>query len=67
MYRFEEIDTRYDYGCSIEGKIIDFLNYYKIPKENIINIRIICNSRAIIIFEADGSKFEETEYRRFDI
>lgn len=66
MYKFEEIDTRYDYGYTIEGKIIDFLNYYRIPKENIINIRIIDNSRAMIIFETDGSKFEETEYRRFD-
>ena len=66
MYKFEELDTKYDY-CSIEGKVIDFLNYYKIPKENIINIRIISNSRATIIFETDGSKFEETEYRRFDI
>lgn len=67
MYKFEEINTRYDFDCPIEAKIVDFLNYYKIPKENIINIRNIGGNLATIIFETDGSKFEETEYRRFDI
>ena len=65
MYKLEAIQTSH---CKlIENRIIDFLNYYKIPKENIVNIRIFNNHYALIIFETDGSKFEETEYRRFDI
>ena len=50
MYKFEEINTRYDFDRPIESKIVDFLNYYKIPKENIINIRNIGGNLATIIF-----------------
>jgi hypothetical protein len=62
MYKFEELET--DYGYPIEGKIVDFLEFYAIPKENIINIRIINSSKATIIFDtnADYDKIQERRY-----
>lgn len=57
MYRFEELIT--DYGYPIEGKIIHFLEFYNIPKENVINIRIISNSRATIIFDSNNTEYDK--------
>ncbi len=56
MYRFEELTT--DYGYPIEGKIVHFLEFYNIPKENVINIRIISNQRATIIFDSDNTVYD---------
>lgn len=57
MYRFEELIT--DYSYPIEGKIIHFLEFYNIPKENVINIRIISNSRATIIFDSNNTEYDK--------
>jgi hypothetical protein len=64
MYEFEELTT--DYGFPIEIQIIEFLTFYNIPKENIVNIRIISNSRATIIFDSTNTKYDNSkrEYRR---
>ena len=56
MYRFEELTT--DYGYPIESKIIHFLEFYNIPKENVVNIRIISNQRATIIFDSDNTLYD---------
>jgi len=56
MYRFEELTT--DYGCPIESKIIHFLEFYNIPKENVVNIRIVTNQRATIIFDSDNTLYD---------
>lgn len=56
MYRFEELTT--DYGYPIESKIIHFLEFYDIPKENVVNIRIISNHRATIIFDSDNTLYD---------
>ncbi len=56
MYRFEELTTDYDYP--IESKIIHFLEFYNIPKENVISIRIISNQRATIIFDSDNTVYD---------
>lgn len=56
MYRFEELTT--DYGYPIESKIIHFLEFYNIPKENVVNIRIISNQRATIIFDSDNTVYD---------
>lgn len=67
MYRFEELTT--NYGLPIEIQIIEFLEFYNIPKENIINIRIISNSRATIIFDSSDTEYDnpKREYRRMKI
>jgi hypothetical protein len=67
MYEFEELTT--DYGFPIEIQIIDFLTFYNIPKENIVNIRIICDSRATIIFDSTNTKYDNSkrEYRRMKV
>ncbi len=57
MYRFEELTT--DYGYPIEGKIIHFLEFYNIPKENVVNIRIISNQRATIIFDSSNTEYDK--------
>ena len=53
MYRMEKLECNYTMWADvlIEGKIVDFLNHYNIPKENIIKINIYDSSRATIIFE----------------
>lgn len=56
MYRFEELTT--DYGYPIESKIMHFLEFYNIPKENVVNIRIISNQRATIIFDSDNTVYD---------
>jgi hypothetical protein len=62
MYRFEELTT--DYGYPIEIKIIHFLEFYNIPKENVMKIRIISNNRATIIFDSSNTKYDEHESAR---
>jgi len=57
MYRFEELQT--NYGYPIESKIIHFLEFYNIPKENVVNIRIISNRRATIIFDSDNTLYDD--------
>ena len=64
MYKFEELET--DYGYPIEGKIVHFLEFYNIPKENIINIRIVSNSRATIIFDTDGTDYDKIQERKYN-
>ena len=59
MYRFEELTT--DYGYPIESKIIHFLEFYNIPKENVVNIRIISNNRATIIFDSDNTVYDNLQ------
>ena len=67
MYEYEELTT--DYGFPIEIQIIEFLTFYDIPKENIVNIRIISNSRATIIFDSTNTKYDNPirEYRRMKV
>lgn len=70
MYKFEELTT--DYGFPIEIQIIEFLTFFNIPKENIINIRIISNSRATIIFDSTNTEYGKKEreicdMRKFEI
>jgi hypothetical protein len=64
MYEFVELET--EYGYPIEVKIIDLLEFYDIPKENIVNIRIITNHRATVIFETNGTKYEEIQNKKFE-
>jgi hypothetical protein len=64
MYRFEELET--DYGYPIEGKIVHFLEFYNIKKENIINIRIVNSSKATIIFDTDGTDYDIIQEKRND-
>ncbi len=56
MYRFEKLTT--NYGYPIESRIIHFLEFYNIPKENVVNIRIISNQRATIIFDSDNTLYD---------
>ena len=67
MYRFEELTAAY--GFPIEIQIIEFLEFYNIPKENIVNIRIISNSRATIIFDSSNTEYDnsKSEYRRMKV
>lgn len=53
MYRMEKLECNYTMWADvpIESKIVDFLNHYNIPKENIIKIHIYDKQRATIIFE----------------
>lgn len=62
MYEFKELTTVYDYP--IEVRIIEFLEFYNIPKENIIKIRIINNRVATIIFDSSNTKYNERESAR---
>ena len=68
MYRFENLEAKHD--CPIECEIVGFLNFYDIAKENIVNVRIINNNHATVIFDIkgskfDGSSFDGTEWRRY--
>jgi hypothetical protein len=64
MYEFVELET--EYGYPVESKIISLLEFYDIPKENIVNIRIITNHRATVIFETNGTKYEEIQNKKFE-
>ena len=39
-----------------------FLNFYDIAKENIVNVRIIDNNHATVIFDIKGSKFDGSSF-----
>ena len=65
MYRFEELTT--DYGYPIESKIVHFLEFYNIPKENVVNIRIISNNRATIIFDSDNTEYDSLLQKRREV
>ena len=71
MYRMEKLECHYSMWADvpIEGKIVDFLNHYNIPKENIIKINIYDSSRATIIFEeTEDSKtlMDDREVREYN-
>lgn len=53
MYRMEKLECNYAMWSDkpIEGMVVDFLNHYNIPKENIIKINIYDSRKATIIFE----------------
>ena len=63
MYRFENLEAEHDYP--IECEIVSFLNFYNISKENIVNVRIIDNNHATVIFDTKGSKFDGAEWRLY--
>lgn len=60
MYRFEKLVAKH--GDPIEYEIVSFLNFYDISKENIVNIRIVDNNHAIVIFDTKGSKFDGSSF-----
>ncbi len=64
MYTFVELET--EYGYPIESKIIHFLEFYDIPKENILNIRFMSSHHATMIFDTNGTMYEEMQNKRIE-